>query len=107
MTLSSCSCPQQVLVTQYPSNRIITADTLARPWYDRFRITYLVLVICRIKYYFIWKVAEGSSIFTGFGFKGFDDNGDADWSGISNVDIYGFETASVSIKNVHVGGDCC
>ncbi len=75
-----------------------SAENLARPWYDRFRVCYLCLIVCRIKYYFIWKVAEGSSIFTGFGFKGYDNNGNADWSGISNMDITAFETASVSEK---------
>lgn len=48
----------------------------------------------RMKYYFIWKTAEGACILAGFGFEGFDAAGRViGWRGVENVDIVGIETA--------------
>ena len=48
----------------------------------------------RMKYYFIWKTAEGSCLLAGFGFQGYDAEGKAlGWRGVENVDILGIETA--------------
>jgi len=54
----------------------------------------------RLKFYFAWKVAEGSSIFGGFGFEGYDKEGKSKgWGGVENVDIIGFEL-STNIQSV-------
>lgn len=48
----------------------------------------------RYKYYFAWKVAEGSCILAGFGFEGYNEKGDViGWRGVENIDILGFETS--------------
>ncbi|ETV90916.1 hypothetical protein, variant 1 [Aphanomyces invadans] len=53
---------------------------------------YMALLITRCKYYFAWKVAEGSTVLSGFGFEGFSKDGHVKgWNGVSNVDILGFE----------------
>ncbi len=91
-------CVQQSLIGQFPITRVTAPDNLASPWYARFLVCYICLIVSRVKYYFIWKVAEGTSILAGFGFRGYDNNGNAIWSGISNVDVFAFETASVSGK---------
>lgn len=50
------------------------------------------LLADRFKYYFAWKVAEGASILGGFGFEGYDKDGQQlGWRGVENVDILGFE----------------
>lgn len=49
----------------------------------------------RLKFYFAWKVAEGASIFAGFGFEGYKEDGTPKgWNGVQNIDIIGFETAT-------------
>jgi hypothetical protein len=50
----------------------------------------------RQKYYFAWKVAEGASILAGFGFEGYtsDASKTPGFSGVENIDIIGFETAT-------------
>ncbi|KAF0701623.1 Aste57867_7951 [Aphanomyces stellatus] len=53
---------------------------------------YMALLLTRCKYYFAWKVAEGSTVLSGFGFEGFTKYGTpVGWNGVSNVDILGFE----------------
>lgn len=48
----------------------------------------------RMKFYFVWKVAEGASILGGFGFEGYNEDGTAKgWGGVENIDILGFEMA--------------
>jgi MBOAT, membrane-bound O-acyltransferase family len=76
--------------------------TLSNPeWLDahpnvvwRFLLVMLTLQAERYKYYFAWKVAEGSCQLAGFGFQGFDSQGSAlGWRGMENIDIWGFETS--------------
>ncbi|RHZ02211.1 hypothetical protein DYB26_000653 [Aphanomyces astaci] len=53
---------------------------------------YIALLVTRCKYYFAWKVAEGSTVLSGFGFEGFTkDDHVKGWNAVSNVDILGFE----------------
>ena len=52
----------------------------------------LTLLSERYKYYFAWKVAEGSSILAGFGFQGYNDQGEViGFAGVENVDILAFD----------------
>jgi lysophospholipid acyltransferase len=48
----------------------------------------------RFKFYFAWKMAEGGCVIAGFGFEGYDRDGNAiGWRGVENVDIWRLETA--------------
>ena len=69
---------------------------LALPFLERWLYTWVALFFCRMKYYFAWKVAEGSCVLAGFGFEGYGDDGQtvSGWNGVSNMDIVGFETAT-------------
>lgn len=62
------------------------------------RVVHLLLAMFgeRQKYYFAWKVAEGASIMAGFGFEGYtsDATKTPGFSGVENIDIIGFETAT-------------
>jgi len=52
----------------------------------------LTLLSERYKFYFAWKVAEGSCILAGFGFQGYNDKGDIiGFAGVENVDIFAFD----------------
>lgn len=53
----------------------------------------------RFKYYFAWKIAEGSSVLAGFGFEGYTTEKDGKvvpkgWRGVENIEIISFETAA-------------
>jgi len=63
--------------------------------YYRYVFLWVALLAERFKYYFAWKVAEGSSVLAGFGFQGYDKDGKViGWQGVENIDIVAFETAS-------------
>mmetsp|Transcript_2184 Transcript_2184/g.2278 ORF Transcript_2184/g.2278 Transcript_2184/m.2278 type:complete len:511 (-) Transcript_2184:102-1634(-) len=73
----------------YNLDFIASHSVLYRAFY-----TYFVLMADRMKYYFAWKVAEGASVMGGFGFEGFNADGEAiGWKGVENIDILGFEFA--------------
>lgn len=64
------------------------------PFY-RFGYTMLSLIGDRTKYYFAWKIAESASIMAGFGFEGYDKDGNViGWRGVENIDIVTFECSS-------------
>lgn len=60
---------------------------------QRFGHMNLCLLTERLKYYFIWKLAEGSTILAGLGFMGYDQKtGESKGHrGAENMDILGFE----------------
>jgi hypothetical protein len=65
-------------------------------WLPRLGIMLLTMFGERFKYYFVWKTAEGASIMGGFGFEGYKDGKAGGWSGVENIDILSFETATSS-----------
>eukprot|EP01041_Mallomonas_annulata_P011135 gene11135-23274_t len=79
----------------FPISKIYDTNFIAAHHFTyRFPFTWCVLLADRVKYYFAWRVAEGASIMAGFGFEGYNKEGQPiGWKGVENVDIIGFETA--------------
>jgi hypothetical protein len=80
---------------EFPMQRFYNPDFIASHG-KVYRMIYTWLSIFgeRFKYYFVWKVAEGSCILAGFGFEGFDKMGQPKgWRGVRNVDVLIVETA--------------
>eukprot|EP01097_Dermamoeba_algensis_P006293 TRINITY_DN3943_c0_g1_i1.p1 TRINITY_DN3943_c0_g1~~TRINITY_DN3943_c0_g1_i1.p1 ORF type:complete len:495 (-),score=104.64 TRINITY_DN3943_c0_g1_i1:105-1589(-) len=48
--------------------------------------------ISLFKYVGVWKITEASCILSGLAFSGYDDKGQAQWSGLTNLDWYLFIT---------------
>lgn len=48
-------------------------------------------MLVRFKYYHAWIFADAICNNSGFGFNGYDKNGEPKWDLASNVDVYGFE----------------
>jgi hypothetical protein len=86
------------LAAKYPFSRIYDKVWVAEnTWYFRFAYSLATLFAERLKYYFVWKVAEGASVLGGFGFEGFDPKDPSKvigWSAVENIDVVGFETGS-------------
>ena len=79
---------------QFPVDNLYSVENAARPFYLRIAYIWMSIFFIRIKYYFAWKVAEGSTVLSGFGFQGYNADGSAKgWHGVSNVDVVAFETA--------------
>lgn len=64
-----------------------------------YKIWYLMVatMLVRLKYYHAWLFADAVCNNSGLGFNGFNEQGQAQWDLISNVDVFGFET-SLSLK---------
>lgn len=63
----------------------------------RFVLLYIAMLVFRLKFYFVWKVAEGSANLAGIGFEGMDEKEQGrvkGWRGVENSDILGVELAS-------------
>jgi hypothetical protein len=74
---------------------VLTADFLAKPWHVRYGYMWVGLLAVRQKYYFAWKNSEGANNLWYAGFQGFDEEGKPKgWENGSNMNIWGFETAS-------------
>lgn len=77
-----------------PIGDVVSKEVLSMPPLHRWAWNYASLFFVRMKYYFAWKVAEGSCVLAGFGFQGYNDKGEvAGWDGVSNMDVKGFELA--------------
>ncbi|RKP27299.1 MBOAT, membrane-bound O-acyltransferase family-domain-containing protein, partial [Syncephalis pseudoplumigaleata] len=63
-------------------------------------------VIARMKYYFVWKIAEGTCILTGLAFNGYDARGQPRWDRVSNIRIKDYELAEsprVALDSWNIG----
>jgi len=90
-TLDDCYKGYHQIAKLIPSEMIGTNFVLLY----RFAYLYVALFASRMKFYFAWKVAEGSCIMGGFGFEGFDKNDSPiGWKGVQNIDMLGFEMAT-------------
>lgn len=68
------------------------------------------VVLCwQVKYYFLWKLAESASVFSGFDFSGWTQDGKPIWGRCTNVRFLGMwlsDSASIvpSHWNIRTGG---
>lgn len=85
-----------VMSARFPMKNFYNVEIIRNTtMFQRYLNTYIALFGERLKYYFVWKIAEGSSIMAGFGFEGYDENGKSKgWSAVENIDIWGFESAA-------------
>ncbi|XP_010620974.1 lysophospholipid acyltransferase 2 isoform X1 [Fukomys damarensis] len=56
-------------------------------WPTRVAYLYVSLLAARPKYYFAWTLADAINNAAGFGFRGYDGNGEARWDLVSNLRI--------------------
>ncbi|XP_045045518.2 lysophospholipid acyltransferase 2 isoform X3 [Desmodus rotundus] len=59
----------------------------AASWPAKVIYLYVSLLAARPKYYFAWTLADAINNAAGFGFRGYDENGEARWDLISNLRI--------------------
>ena len=60
-----------------------------------YKIWYLIIatMLVRFKYYHAWLFADAICNNSGLGFNGFDENNQARWDLVSNVNIFEFEVS--------------
>lgn len=61
---------------------------------SRYAKIWVALVGVRFKYYFGWKIAEGSACMAGFGYNGIDKaTGKHRWDRVENINVWKYETS--------------
>eukprot|EP00612_Vaucheria_litorea_P000872 CAMPEP_0171452384 /NCGR_PEP_ID=MMETSP0945-20130129/512_1 /TAXON_ID=109269 /ORGANISM="Vaucheria litorea, Strain CCMP2940" /LENGTH=470 /DNA_ID=CAMNT_0011977037 /DNA_START=40 /DNA_END=1449 /DNA_ORIENTATION=- len=83
----------QVFTPHFPIGLIAAPETIAMPFIPRYVFIWFLLLVVRMKYYFAWKVTDGSAVLCGFGYEGKDEDGKHRWNGVETMDILGFEFA--------------
>lgn len=62
-----------------------------KSYWELFSFMAVCMQCQRFKFFFIWKIAEGACILAGFGFSGYDKNGESlGYRAAENMDILGF-----------------
>jgi hypothetical protein len=100
----TCFCKSIIMMVGYV---IVSAKFPVKYLYDPVWIqqqptyfhqfTFLMVAVFgeRLKFYFVWKIAEAACILGGFGFQGYNQaDGIVGWSGVENVDIRNVEFAT-------------
>ncbi|XP_050538640.1 lysophospholipid acyltransferase 6-like [Daktulosphaira vitifoliae] len=87
-----CSLVIYFIVPMYPASTL-TSETflIETPLYSKIWFIFVITTLTRFKYYFAWTLADAVCNASGFGFSGYDDNGDQQWNLLDNIDIKGVE----------------
>uniref|UniRef100_A0A8C7LF23 Membrane bound O-acyltransferase domain containing 1 n=1 Tax=Oncorhynchus kisutch TaxID=8019 RepID=A0A8C7LF23_ONCKI len=64
------------------------------PFLTRLTYAFFSIQAARPKFYFAWALADAINNAAGYGFKGVDEAGQVSWDLISNISIWGIETAT-------------
>uniref|UniRef100_A0A914CE90 Uncharacterized protein n=1 Tax=Acrobeloides nanus TaxID=290746 RepID=A0A914CE90_9BILA len=78
---------------------------LAMPWYKWAVFFFFCIFMQRVQYYYAWVLADAVCNLSGFGFNGFDKDGEPKWDLVSNVDPYKVEMA-LSFKETLDAWNC-
>jgi len=68
-----------------------------------YKIWYLLVatMLVRFKYYYAWLFADAICNSSGLGFSGYDEQGNANWDLISNVDVWKFEVKHICCLQIN------
>ncbi|XP_050421908.1 lysophospholipid acyltransferase 6-like isoform X2 [Adelges cooleyi] len=80
------------IVPMYPAS-ILKSDSflIESPMYAKVWFIFMLTTLTRFKYYFAWTLADAVCNASGFGFTGYDENGEQQWNLLDNIDIKGVE----------------
>lgn len=73
---------------------IISNDQISKPFWYRLLFLHISVFVERLKYYFVWCMAEGSLVLLGLGFVYDSKRNQGKWDGCSNVNLIKIETSS-------------
>jgi hypothetical protein len=78
----------------YPIKAHLTPALLNKPFWYRFIHFNVSSSSQRVKYYLAWVLADAVNNASGLGFNGYDEDGNAKWDLVTNVNIYKEETST-------------
>lgn len=94
LTAAACGSIFLVVGGYFPISSLKEQQFLDDSITYKFGYMYLCLLICRLKYYFAWMFADAICNNSGLGFNGYTEDGTEKWDGVSNIDIFKFETGT-------------
>ncbi|CAG8552738.1 2023_t:CDS:2 [Racocetra fulgida] len=77
---------QQVGSGYFPQAYLLTAEYAAKPFIHKLIIMWWTGKFILSKYLGVWTLSEGACILSGISFNGYDDNGNPEWNGLSNIE---------------------
>ncbi|CAI5455555.1 unnamed protein product [Caenorhabditis angaria] len=87
------------LGSKYKVEDVGTEEYYKLPMYQWFFWWFFTITLVRCTYYFAWVFADAVCNMSGFGFSGYDKNGNAEWKLCTNVLPYQVESAQ-SLKEI-------
>lgn len=85
---------------------IIEEKFMRMNWPAFLFMLYIIMSFQRVPYYFAWTLADAICNLSGFGFRGYDENGQPQWDLVSNVKAWKVETA-LNFKETLEAWNCC
>ncbi|XP_050576179.1 lysophospholipid acyltransferase 6 isoform X1 [Bombus affinis] len=87
-----CAAMFVTFIPTYPIQKLKDDDFLENTTvFYKMWFLMVTTMLVRFKYYHAWIFADAICNNSGFGFNGYDKNGEPKWDLASNVDVYGFE----------------
>jgi len=98
LTASACCVGMMILPGMFfPPEKLDTPEFYNYSFIWKMIFILGCLTIAKQKYYFAWMLSDALNNLAGFGFSGYNDNGEAKWDLTENVNIAGVEL-STSLK---------
>ncbi|CAG8439294.1 11441_t:CDS:2 [Ambispora gerdemannii] len=84
----------QIAAGFFPITYLITEEYAARTFWEKLAFMWCAAKFSFTKYLGTWTLVEGACVLSGISFNGFNEKGQAEWNGLSNVAKYRFEFAT-------------
>lgn len=95
MVCALCMLLFLTLTKSLPISHNVDSVFLSRaPFLTRLAYAFFSIQAARPKFYFAWTLADAINNAAGYGFNGVDEDGKVSWDLISNLNIWGIETAT-------------
>uniref|UniRef100_A0AC35TN23 Membrane-bound O-acyltransferase domain-containing protein 2 n=1 Tax=Rhabditophanes sp. KR3021 TaxID=114890 RepID=A0AC35TN23_9BILA len=70
---------------QITPESIASSEYMAMPFLKWAAYWFIAIFVCRVQYYYVWVTADAVANVSGFGFNGYEENGNEKWDLITNV----------------------
>ncbi|TKR58695.1 hypothetical protein L596_030106 [Steinernema carpocapsae] len=79
--------------SKFVPEEVADKEHMKMAWIPWMALFFTTIVMQRIQYYFAWTLADAICNLSGFGFQGYDKDGNEDWDLVKSVDPYKVEMA--------------
>jgi len=83
LNISECCVEKLHYTWFFPDENFLNES----PFYSKIWFIIVITSLTRFKYYFAWTLADAVCNASGFGFSGYNEKGEQEWSLLDNIDI--------------------